>query len=119
MKLVKQRRIHLDLDEVVKSNHAIVTFGYFDPVPLHFPPKTLGACIGTIQCELSKSKQTQVSRQDTLFHICFDNESMLYSEEGLTLVARRRLCKKQESHPNLNLPRNEQHKQNIHRHEKK
>ena len=119
MKLVKQERIYLDLVEVVKSNHAIVTFGSFDPVPLHVPPKTLGTCVGTIQCELSKSKQAQVSRQDTLFHLCFDNESMLYSEEGWTLVARRRLCKKQEYHPNLNLPRNEQHKQNIHRHVKK
>ena len=62
MKLVKQERIYLDLVEVVKSNHAIVTFGSFDPILLHVPPKTLGTCIGTIQCELSKSKQTQVSR---------------------------------------------------------
>ena len=42
MKLIKQGRIHLDLDEVVESNHAIVTFGSFDPVLLHVPPKTLG-----------------------------------------------------------------------------
>ena len=26
--------LHLDLDEVVESNHATVTFGLFDPVPL-------------------------------------------------------------------------------------
>ena len=42
MKLVKQRRIHLDLDETIKSNHATVTFGSFNYVLLHVPPKTLG-----------------------------------------------------------------------------
>ena len=38
MKLAKQGRIHLDLDEVVESNHATVTFGLFDPVPLLVQP---------------------------------------------------------------------------------
>ena len=56
MKLAKQGRIHLNPDEVVESNHAIVTFGSLDPTPLHNPPKTLGACAGTIQCELPMSK---------------------------------------------------------------
>ena len=51
MKLVKQGRIHLDLDEVVESNHATVTFGSLDPVSLHVPLKKLGACANTIQCE--------------------------------------------------------------------
>ena len=37
MKLEKQRRIHLDLDEVVDSNHVTVTFGSIDLVPLHVP----------------------------------------------------------------------------------
>ena len=81
MKLAKQGRIHLDLDEVVKSNHATVTFGSLDPVSLHVPPKTLGACASTIQCESSKPKQTQVSCQDTLLHFYFDNESMLYKKK--------------------------------------
>ena len=72
----------MDLDEVVESNHATVTFGSFDPVPLHVPPKTLGACVSTVQHELPKSKQTQMSRQNTLLHIYSDNESMSYSEEG-------------------------------------
>ena len=62
MKLAKQGRIHLDLDQVIESNHVIVTFGSFNPIPLHIPPKTLGACAGTIQCELPRSKQTQLSR---------------------------------------------------------
>ena len=84
MKLAKQGRIHLDLDEVVESNHAIITFGFFNPVLLHVPPKTLGACVVTIQCELPKSKQTQVSCQDTILHFCFDNKSMSYSEKGWT-----------------------------------
>ena len=48
MKLSKQGRIHLDLDEVVELNHATVTFGSLDPILLHVPPKTLGACAGTI-----------------------------------------------------------------------
>ena len=61
MKLAKQRRIHLDLDEVVESNHATVTFESFDPVPLHVPLKKLGTCANTIQCESPKPKQTQVS----------------------------------------------------------
>ena len=56
MKLAKQGRIHLDLDEVVELNHATVTFGSFDPVLLHVPPKTLGVCAGTIQCKSSKPK---------------------------------------------------------------
>ena len=84
MKLAKQGRIHLDLDEVVESNHATVTFGSFVPVSLHVPLKTLGACVVTIQCELPKSKQTQVSCQDTILHFCFDNKSMSYSEKGWT-----------------------------------
>ena len=115
MKLAKQGRIHLDLDEVVESNHATVTFGSIDPVLLHVPPKTLGACADTIQCESPKPKQTQVSCQDTIRHFYFDNESMSYNEEGWTLVTRRRSHKKQESHPYPNLPRKEQHMQNIHR----
>ena len=61
MKLVKQGRIHLDLDEVVESNHATVTFGSLDPVSLHIPLKKLGACANTIQCASLKPKQTQVS----------------------------------------------------------
>ena len=44
---------------------------------------------------------------------------MLYNEEGWTLVTQRRPHKKQESHPYLNLPRKEWHKQNIHRPAKK
>ena len=95
MKLAKQERIHLDLDEVVESNHATVTFGSFDPVLLHVPPKTLGACADTIQCESSKPKQTQVSFQDTIRHFYFDNESMSCNEEGWTLVTRRKHHKKQ------------------------
>ena len=86
MKLAKQGRIHLDLDEVVESNHAIVTFGSIDPVLLHVPPKTLEACADTIQCESPKPKQTQVSCQDTIRHFYFDNESMSYNKEGWTLV---------------------------------
>ena len=50
IKLAKQGRIHLDLDEVVESNHATITFGSLDPVLLHVPPKTLGACVNTIKC---------------------------------------------------------------------
>ena len=119
MKLVKQGRIHLDLDETVESNHVIVIFGSFDLVPLHVPPKTLGVCVNTIQYESPKSKQTQVSCQDTILHFFFDNESMSYSEEGWTLVIRRKPPKKKESHPYPNLPRNEQHKQNIRRYPKK
>ena len=61
MKLVKQGRIHLDLDEVVESNHATVTFGSLNPISLHVPLKKLGACANTIQCESLKPKQTQVS----------------------------------------------------------
>ena len=79
MKLAKQGRIHLDLDEVVESNHATVTFGSLDLVLLHVSPKTLRACVDTIQCESSKPK-TQVSCQDTIRHFYFDNESMLYNE---------------------------------------
>ena len=61
MKLAKQGRIHRDLDEVVESNNATVTFGSFDLVPLHVPLKKLGACASIIQCESLKPKQTQVS----------------------------------------------------------
>ena len=86
MKLAKQRRIHLDLDEAVESNHATITFESFDVVPLHVPPKTLWASVGTIQCESLKLKQTQVSCQDALLHFCSDNESMLYSKVSWTLV---------------------------------
>ena len=54
MKLVNQGRIHLDLNEVVKSNHVIVIFGFLDLVSLHVPPKTLGTCTSTIQCKSPK-----------------------------------------------------------------
>ena len=97
MKLVKQGRIHLDLDEVVESKHATVTFGSLDPVSLHVPLKKLGACANTIQCESLKLKQTEVSCQDNLFHLCSDNKSMSYDEKSWTLVTRRRPHKKQES----------------------
>ena len=63
----KIRKNSSNLDEVVESNHATITFGSFDPVSLHVPPKTLGACVDTIQCKSSKLKQTQVSYQDTFF----------------------------------------------------
>ena len=86
MKLVNQRRIHLDLKEIVESNHTKVTCGSFDPVLLHVPPKTRGACAGTIQCESLKPKQTQVSCHDTILHFYFDNESMSYNRECWTLV---------------------------------
>ena len=86
MKLAKQGRIHLDLDKVVESNHATVTFGSLDLVLLHVPPKTLGACTSTIQCKSLKPKETQVSCQNTLFHFYFDNESMSYNERGWTLA---------------------------------
>ena len=84
--LAKQERIHLDLDEVVESNHATVIFGSLDPISLHVPPKTLGACVGTIQCKSLKPKQTQVSCQDNLLHFYFNNESMSYNERGWTSV---------------------------------
>ena len=86
MKLAKQERIHLDLDEVLESNHAMVTFRSFDHIPLHVPLKKLGTCANTIQCESSKPKQTQVSCRDSLLHLCSDNKSMSYDEEGWTLV---------------------------------
>ena len=54
-----------------------------------------------------------------LSSLLFYKESMSYNEGGWTLVTRRRSCKKQESHPYPNLPRNEQCKQNIHQHTKK
>ena len=44
---------------------------------------------------------------------------MPYGEKGWTLVTRRKLCKKQESHSYSNFPRNEQPKKNIHQHPKK
>ena len=119
MKLVKQGRIHLDLDEVVESNHATVTFGSLNPISLHVPLKKLGACANTIQCESLKPKQTQVSCQDILLHLCSDNKSMLYDEKGWTMVTQRRPHKKQESHPYPNLPRKKQRKQNIHQYAKK
>ena len=68
MKLVNQGRIHLDLNEVVKSNHVIVIFGFLDLVSLHVPPKTLGTCTSTIQCKSPKPQQTQVSCQNTFLH---------------------------------------------------
>ena len=49
MNLEKQGNIHLDLDEVVESNHVIVTFEAFDHDLLHGPPKTLGSCISTVR----------------------------------------------------------------------
>ena len=49
MILAKQGKIHLDLDEVVESNHVIVTFKSFDHVLLHGPPKTLGTCISIVR----------------------------------------------------------------------
>ena len=107
IKLAKQGRLHLDLDEVVELNHVTVTFGSLNPVSLHVPLKTLGVCVGTIQCKSPKPKKTQVSCQDTLLHFYFDNESMLYNEGSWTLVTQRRPCKKQESHPYPNLPRKE------------
>ena len=58
MKLAKQGLIHLDLDEVVESNHVTVIFGSLNPISLYVPPKTLGACAGTIQCKSPKPKQT-------------------------------------------------------------
>ena len=58
MKLAKQGIIHLDLDEVVESNHVTVIFGSFNPISLYVPPKTLGAYASTIQCKSSKPKQT-------------------------------------------------------------
>ena len=86
MKLVKQGRIHLDLDEVVESNHATVTFGFLDPISLHVPLKKLGTCANTIQCESLKPKRTQVSYQDSLLRLCSNNKSMSYDEEGWTMV---------------------------------
>ena len=61
MKLSKKIWIHLDLDEVVESNNVIITFGSFDPIPLHVPPKKLRAYTNSIQCESLKPKQAQVS----------------------------------------------------------
>ena len=58
MKLAKQGRIHLNLDEIVESNHATFTFGSFDPVLLHASLKKLGAYASTIQCKSPKPKQT-------------------------------------------------------------
>ena len=86
IKLVEQRRIYLDRNEVVESNHDTITFGSFDHVPLHVPLKKLGACASTIQCESLKPKQTQVSCQDTLLHFYFEMNQMSYNEEGWKLV---------------------------------
>ena len=105
MRLAKQGRIHLDLDEVVESNHATVTFGSFDPIPLHVPLKKLGTCVSTIQCEPLKPKQTQVSCQDSFLRLCSNNKSMSYDEEGWTLMTQTKPHKKQVSHSYLNLPR--------------
>ena len=59
-----------------------VAFGSFNPIPLHFPLKKLGAYANAIQCESPKPKQTQVLCWDNLFRLCFDSESMSYDEEG-------------------------------------
>ena len=69
IKLAEQRRIHLDQNEVVESNHATITLGSLNHVPLHVPLKKLGACASTIQCESLKPKQIQVSCRDSLLHI--------------------------------------------------
>ena len=92
------------MDEVVESNHATVTFGSFDPIPLHAPLKNLRACTITIQCDSMKPKQTQVSCRDGLLCLCSSNESMSYEEEDWTLVTGRRPRKKQMSHPYPSLP---------------
>ena len=113
MKLEKQGIIHLDLDEVVESNNATVTFRLFDPVPLHIPLKKLGACASTIQHRLPKPKQTQVSRQDNLLHLCSNNKSMPYDEERWTLMTQKRLCKKQGSYSYPNLSRRGRHEWNT------
>ena len=105
MKLAKQGRIHLDLDEVVESNHVIVTSGSFNLVPLHVPLMKLGTCTNTIQCESLKPKQTQVSCRNSLFRLYFDNKSMSYDKEGWTLVTQRKSRKKQVSYPYASLPR--------------
>ena len=109
MKLAMQGIIHLDLDEIVESNHVTVTFRSFNLVPLHVPLKKLGACASTIQCKSPKPKQMQVSSHNSLLRLCFDNKSMSYYEKGWTLVTRRRPCKKQVSHSYPNLPWNGQH----------
>ena len=109
MKIAKQERIHLDLDEVVESNHVIVTSGSFNLVPLHVPLMKLGTCTNTIQCESLKPKQTQVSCRNSLFRLYFDNKSMSYDKEGWTLVTQRRPRKKQVSYPYASLPRKGQH----------
>ena len=77
MNLVKQGRIHLDLDEIVESNYATVTFGSLDLVSLHVPPKTLGACVNTIQCKSLKPKQIQVLCHDSFLCLCFDNINVI------------------------------------------
>ena len=82
MKLANQGRIHLDLDEVVESNHTMVTFGSFDLVPLHVPLKKLGTCVSTIQCKAPKPKQTQVSCPNSLLCIFSNDKSMSYDKEG-------------------------------------
>ena len=64
-------------------------------------------------------KQTQVSCQDSLLHLFYDNKSMSYDEKSWTLVTWRRPHKKQESHSYPNLPRKEQSKQNIYWYAKK
>ena len=76
----------MGLYEIVESNHVTVTFELFDPIPLHVPLKKLGTCASTIQCKSLKPKQTQVSRGDNLFRLCFNDESMSYDEEGWRLV---------------------------------
>ena len=70
----------MDLDEVMESNHATVTFGSFDPVILHVSHKKLGACASTIQCRSLKLKNTQVSCQDNLLYLCSNDDSMSSSE---------------------------------------
>lgn len=85
MILEKQGRIHLDLDEVVELNNETITFGSFYPIVLHAPAKTLEAYVGIVLSQSAKLNQIQVSYNGTL-HFCFDNESMLDSEEGWTLA---------------------------------
>ena len=119
MKLAKQGIIYVDLDEVVESNNATVTFGSFDLVPLHVPLKKLGACVSSIQCESLKPKQTQVLCQDSLLHLCSDNKSMSYDKEDWTLVTRKKPRKKQVLHSYPNLPRRRRHEWNTRQHQKK
>ena len=60
-----------------------------------------------------------MSCQDSLLHLCSNNKSMSYDEEGWTLVTRKGLCKKQGSHAYPNLLRREWHEWNTRQHLKK